>query len=147
MTSSKKYFLLLNLSLVIFFYSIILISKSYGLYFIEKVDNSGPYDFRFIDNTQKIYTENYTKVILPLKNNTDNFRNFSYLDVHGIKFSFLNGIIKAVIAINNKASIPFHFEDGDTYGMALNIGDFSNTTLPQMNEADYIYELQFKNNS
>jgi hypothetical protein len=146
MTSSKKCFLLIHLLLIlILFYSIIFISKSHGLYFIEKADNSGPYDFRFIDSTQKIYTENYTEVILPLKNNTNNFRNFSYLDLHGVKFSFLNGIINAFIAINNKASIPFPFENGDTYGMALNIGDFSNTTLPQMNEADYIYELQFKN--
>jgi len=123
----------------------LVISKSFALYFTEKSDNSGPNDFRFINSSQKINRENFDRVILPLKKITNNYTDFSYLDIGGVKFSFLNGNVHAVLTINPSASIPFTFEDGDTYGMAINIGDFSNPILPQMNEADYIYELQFKN--
>jgi hypothetical protein len=105
-------------------------------------------DFIFTDeNMKQKRLENLTAVTGNISNVTGNYRNISYIDIKNVKFLYdnSNGTIIADIVINKE---PYDdFAEGTTYGMAININPFQNSSNPEIADADYLYRFIFNNGS
>jgi hypothetical protein len=114
----------------------------------DQDENQQDYDFLFADrNLKQIQLENRFNAIQNVRNVTDNYKDINYLDIKNVKFLYdnTNGSIIAEIVFNKERNSKF--AEGTTYGMAININPFQNSSKPEITDADYIYKFIFINGS
>ena len=107
----------------------------------ESVRNS---DFLMTDADMNVL-ENQSdlrKVLKEATNQAGNNSDINYMDLKNVKFFYAdNGTIVADIVFNNNTN--YKFNEGTTYGMAININAFPNATKPELTDADYIYKYVY----
>lgn len=80
-------------------------------------------------------------ILKAIEDETKMYQTLHYADIQNVKFFYDKGNKTIFTQIAIKPG-NYHYTNGTTYGMAININPFQNA-IPQITDADYIYKFLF----
>ncbi len=110
----------------------------------DEDDSLVNHDFIVTDENMNpvILGGNRTAILNSIEKETAKYEKLNHVDIQNVKFFYDKGNKTTFSQIAIKPG-NYGYTEGTTYGMAININPFLNSSMPQITDADYIYKFVF----